>query len=128
MGTSKSGTGPASGVPLVPPWVPDPVPPTDGDGGDDADGQDQQAQPVQPAPAPQPAPIAPAARFGPARTSLGSFARTGSSDDMRRGLGHYVRKGYDGAGTAALLRSCHRSIPFIGGLFKGLELNRAPVL
>ncbi len=101
MGTSKSGTGPASGVSLVPPWVPDPVPPTDGDGGDDADGQDQQAQPVQPAPAPQPAPIAPAARFGPARTSLGSFARTGSSDDMRRGLGHYVRKGYDGAGTAA---------------------------
>lgn len=98
MGTSKSGTGPGPGVPLVPPWVPDPVPAAPPA---DADGQDQQPQPAPPAPAPQPVPIAPTARFGPARTSLGSFARTGSSKDMRRGLGHYVHKGYGGAATAA---------------------------
>lgn len=106
MGTSKSGTGPGPGVPLVPPWVPDPVPPAspaDGDGGDsdDANAQDQQAQPAQPAPPRAPTPMAPAGRFGPARTSLGSFARSGSPEDMRRGLAHYVRKGYGGAATAA---------------------------
>ncbi len=106
MGTSKSSTGPGPGVPLVPPWVPAPAAPVDGDGGDDTGGPDQQAQPDQPAPAPQPVPIAPAARFGPARTSLGSFARTGSSDDMRSGLGHYVRKGYGGAATAARRMGC----------------------
>ncbi len=103
MGTSRSGTGPGPGVPLVPPWVPDPVPPADGADTADPDGQDQQTQPAptpQPAPAPQPGPLAPAGRFGPARTSLGSFARTGSPDDMRRGVGHYVRKGYGGAGSA----------------------------
>lgn len=101
MGTSKSSTGPPSGVPLVPPWVPDSVPQTDGNG-NGADGQDQQAQPTpQPVPVAQPAPVAPRARFGPARTNLGSFARTGSSDDMRRTLGHYVHKGYGGASTAA---------------------------
>ncbi len=104
MGTSSSGSGPGPGIPLVPPWVPDPVPPADVNGTDaaDPDGQDQQAksEPVpHPAPAPQPGPLAPAGRFGPARTSLGRFARTGSSDDMRRGVGHYVRKGYGGAGS-----------------------------
>ena len=95
MGTSKSSTGPGPDVPLVPPWVPDPVAPADTNGDDDAGGQDQEAQPAQPAL------IAPARRFGPARRSLGSFASTGSSDDMRRGLGHYIHKGNGGANTAA---------------------------
>lgn len=103
MGMSRSGTGPGPGVPLVPPWVPDPPPPADGDGPDKANGQDQQTQPApaaQPAPASQPVPLAPPGRFGPARTSLGGFARTGSSGDMQRGIGHYVRKGYGGAASA----------------------------
>ena len=104
MGTSKSGTGPGSGVPLVPPWVPDPAPPAsppDDDGGDNTDSQDQQAKPTPTAPVPTAGPLAPASRFGGARTNLGRFARTGSSDDMRRGLGHYVHKGYGGAHTTA---------------------------
>lgn len=105
MGTSKSGTGPGPGVPLVPPWVPDPIPPADEDDSDTANpkGQDQQSQPnteAQLAPALQSEPLAPAGRFGPARTSLGSFARMGSSDDMRRAVRHYVRKGYGGADSA----------------------------
>lgn len=98
MGTSRSGTGPGPGVPLVPPWVPDPMLPVDDDKGDGEDGQDQE---TQPAPKPQPSTVAPQARFRPARRSLGSFSRTGESSDMRRGLGHYVRKGLGGAGTAA---------------------------
>jgi hypothetical protein len=98
MGTSKSSAGPGSGVPLVPPWVPDPIPPADGNDSDEPDGQDQQ----QPAPSPPKLGLtAPAGRFGPARTSLGSFARSGASNDMRRGLGHYVKKGLGGASAAA---------------------------
>ena len=112
MGTSQSSRGPSGGVPMVPPWVPDPAlpnSPPDGDGaapadGDAQDGQQtpsqQQPAPEQPAPTPpRPSPIAPAARFAGARRSLGNFARTGDSADMRRGLRHYVRSGYGGGGT-----------------------------
>ena len=96
MGTSSSSSGSPSGTPMVPPWVPDPVPPPDdGPGDDDAALPDQAAQ--QPA---QPVPLAPPARFGGARTRLGSFARTGFADDMRKGVGHYARKGLGGSGTA----------------------------
>lgn len=84
MGTSKSSTGPGPGVPLVPEWVPGAGPPTA-----PATGGGGESDP------------APARRFGAARTSLGRFAHSGSPEDMRRGLGHYVRKGYGGAATAA---------------------------
>jgi hypothetical protein len=116
MGTSQSSKGPRGGVPMVPPWVPDPVPPhppSNGDGAAPADGdtQDDQQTPGQQQPALQqstpaplrPSPMATAARFGGARRSLGNFARTGDSADMRRGLQHYVRSGY-GGGAAAVRR------------------------
>ena len=101
MGTSSSSSGSPSGTPMVPPWVPDPVPlPGDGPGDDDATPPDGDA-PDQAAPPPaQPVPIAPRARFGGARMRLGSFARTGSTDDMRKSLGHYARKGLGGGRTA----------------------------
>lgn len=98
---------------MVPPWVPDPMPqnpPSDGDGAipADGDGPDGQQTPSQGQPATQqptltprlPSPIAPAARFGGARRSLGNFARTGDRADMRRGLRHYVWSGYGGGKTA----------------------------
>ncbi len=101
MGTSSSSSGSPSGTPMVPPWVPDPVPPpSDGPGDNDAAPSDGDA-PDQAVPPPaQPVPIAPRARFRGARTRLGSFAHTGSADDMRRGVGHYARKGLGGGGTA----------------------------
>ena len=112
MGTSASSKGPGRGVPMVPPWVPDPVlppnPPQDGDnaapiGGDGKEGQPP-AGPNQPAPQQppqaQPSLIAPAARFGGARRNLGNFARGGGRRDMQRGLRDYVRKGYGGRATA----------------------------
>jgi hypothetical protein len=106
MGTSKSSKGPASGVPLVPPWVPDPVPPADDgqpppvDGSDD-DAQDSENSPQQPDTATrQPLELAPPARFGGARTNLGSYASTGSSQEMRRGIGQYINKGLGGAHSA----------------------------
>jgi len=90
MGTSQSSTGSPSGVPLIPPWVPDPEVPND-----------DQGNGVQPeAPPSQPAPIAPARRFQSARLNLGNFSQTGSSEHMRRGVGHYVQSGLGGTRTA----------------------------
>src|ERR1700761_1377099 len=107
MGTSASSNGPGGGVPMVPPWVPDLVPPSAPNDGNDAapsggDGRNGQlpAGPNQPAPQQptqaQPSPIAPTARFGGARRNLGKFARGSGTRDMRRGLRDYVRKGYGG--------------------------------
>lgn len=110
MGTSKSSGGSPGGVPMVPPWTPDPAAPAtapqnpgSGDGNANPDGAPPAAPPVAPsAPAAQQSvPIAPAGRFGAARTSLGKFAKSGSAGDMRRGIGHYTKKGLGGAGTAA---------------------------
>jgi hypothetical protein len=114
MGTSASSKGPVGGVPMVPPWVPalDPpfepaADPQNTEIDPDADPQhNPQADPqnqiaVAPPLAPPMPVLAPPARFGGARTSLGRFAKSGNSGDMRRGLRNYVRTGYGGsAGTA----------------------------
>lgn len=92
MGTSTSSSGPNSGVPMVPPWVP---PPPDGENGNDDESSDGSAGGRT-----EPVLLAPARRFRPSRTSLGQYARTGSLDKMRSGVGHYVGKGLGGAGTA----------------------------
>lgn len=101
MGTSGSSNGPGPGVPMVPPWA-DPSTTNDNqtDGGDGAGSPDAGDQADVPSTPRSNVPIAPAARFAGARRSLGSFSRSGNSDDMRRGLGHYVSKGYGGSGTA----------------------------
>lgn len=104
MGTSTSSTGAPSSVPMTPPWTPDPIPPSDdqADGGDDGGSEESQGEDVgQATPSPVPLRIAPQGRFGPARRSLGSFARTGSRMDMRRGIGHYFRKGLGGSRSAS---------------------------
>lgn len=105
MGTSKSSPGSPPNVPMVPPWTPDPPsdpppdspPDDDGDGTPDLPDPDQAAPPLSPSP---PVPIAPPARFGTARTSLGKFMRTGSGSDMRKGIANYVGKGLGGTKTA----------------------------
>src|SRR4051794_19973871 len=110
MGTSQSSKGPVGGVPMVPPWV-DPAPPdaAAGDGMPESTGSEDVSQSVPSGPdsdekaatpTPGPPPMAPAARFRGARLSLGSFARSGDSSEMRRGIGRYVRNGYGGGGTA----------------------------
>ena len=111
MGTSASSKGPSGGVPMVPPWVPDPVPPdavpappvpplenTGGSG--PADGGNQNGQQAPPIAAPRASPIAPVGRFGGARRSLTRFASGGDARNMRRGVRHYVRSGYGGGGGA----------------------------
>jgi hypothetical protein len=127
MGTSKSSKGAPSGVPMVPPWVPEPVPPippilpvpdAPEDGPPDLPAPPtpetpQQSQPLNP--------IAPAGRFGTARSSFGSFARTGSSSDMTKGLGRYVSKGWGGGKTAARrLSGTARTAGSLYSAFSGL--------
>jgi hypothetical protein len=96
VGTSQSSKGPGSGVPMVPPWAP-PVPTEELPSSPDVPNE---APPVGPAAPTVAAPIAPPARFTGARSSLGAFAAGGTTKQLRRGLGHYVRSGYGGASTA----------------------------
>jgi hypothetical protein len=144
MGTSASSKGPGGGVPMVPPWVPDPVPPNlllvapnpppDGGGAVPAGGSGQNAQQTpgqnQPDPqqgppitAPRASPIAPAGRFGGARRSLTKFASGGDARDMRRGVRHYVRSGYGGGegavrrfgGTASTANALYGALSSVAG-------------
>lgn len=97
MGTSSSSRGPGPNVPFVPPWVPPlppPLPPPPEQGEPPADANNP------PPPAPPVSPLAPAGRFRAARTSLGHYARNGSRDDLKRGLGHYTASGLGGATQA----------------------------
>lgn len=87
MGTSASSSGPGGGVPMVPPWVPDP--------GDVAKQGDSLVTPAAGVP------IAPPARFGGARRALGDFGRSGSRESLRKGLGRYTSRGLGGGRTAA---------------------------
>lgn len=105
MGTSASSRGPGAGVPLVPEWVPA------------APGQ-------QPAPAAgnDPPIMAPPGRFRPARTSLGQYGRDGGLRELRRGLGHYSRKGLGGAASAA--QRMAGTAQTAGGLYGVLDALR----
>ena len=106
MGTSQSSGGPGSGVPMVPAWVPDspvgePSAPENAiPEGAPEDANAPEGAPPPSAPPAAPLQIAPPARFLGTRRALGDYARTGDSDDMRRGLGHYVRTDYGGSATA----------------------------
>lgn len=103
---------------MVPPWVPDLPPvnpePSPGEGDGDQDtGSDPNTAPDQRNP------IAPAARFGGARRSMGDFARRGSHDDMRRGMGQYFSKGYGGGRTA--LRRFGGTVSSAGAFYDALS-------
>lgn len=84
MGTSQSSKGSPSSVPLVPPWVSNAV----------AGAASAPAVP----PSTQTLVLAPPARFGAARRSLGEFAATGAKDSMKLGVGQYFKRGLGGGG------------------------------
>lgn len=86
MGTSASSKGPGAGVSFDPPWLDD----------IDVSGQDNQNNNVNPAIG-----IAPKARFGSARRSMGEYVRSGSKDSAGRSLGHYSKTGMGGAQNVA---------------------------
>ena len=111
MGTSQSSKGSPSGVPMVPPWVPDPPPPPTLIPPTPVPSEEEPAPPEEPAPVsvPEPAipadlsgaiPTAPAGRFRAANINLASYARNSDRAAMRRGVGQYFSQGYGGGGTA----------------------------
>ena len=103
MGTSQSSSGSPSGVPMVPPWVPDislPALPAESAPPGAAPEQGEAPEPAPRTEPRQPIPVAPARRFLGANRNLGDYARSGDSASMRRGLGQYVKKGYGGSATA----------------------------
>lgn len=103
MGTSKSSSGPPSGVPMVPSWVDNPPPQEPPPENPDADFTDD-AQPEQPNsqnPSPVPVPTAPSGRFRSTRSALGKFAASGDRATLRQGVGRYVKRGLGGTGVAA---------------------------
>lgn len=103
MGTSQSSNGSPSGVPMVPPWVPDiplPATPPDGVPPESAPDDGSEQDVPQRTELRQPIPDSPTGRFGGARRSLGEYAHSGDRPSMLRGVGYYVRKGYGGSTTA----------------------------
>ena len=116
VGTSASSPGQPSGVPLVPPWVDDPEDVTPLDSGDDQDGGGL-----------QPPSVAPPRRFRAARRGLGAFATSGSSDQMRRGLGHYAKQGLGGASHASeRLAGTARKAGDLYGILDALSADATP--
>src|SRR4051812_35151585 len=104
MGTSQSSKGSPSGVPMVPPWVPDlplppPLDPPVPQEGAPPDTSAPDGAPPAPAPK-EPIPMAPAGRFRATNVNLAGWARPGDGGQLRRGMGHYVAKGYGGSSTA----------------------------
>ena len=104
------------GVPLVPPWVPD-LPPSPEDATGNQPSEDEQSP--QETVADTVPPVAPRARFGPARRSLGRFAGDGDVTNMRSALGHYVRRGYGGATTTT--QRVGGTVRSAGALFDALS-------
>lgn len=109
MGTSQSSRGSPSGVPMVPPWVPE-LPADEilqiGEGSanidvnnenEEAESTDENSeassQDIQ-------NPVAQPNRFGPAKRCLSDFGKTGDPASMRKGVGRFIKKGYGGKRTA----------------------------
>lgn len=133
MGTSASSRGPGKGVPLVPEWVSTPTaPPQPSQVPQPSVGTPSSpavpGQPAQPPHAPQVLPpppvlVAPPRRFQQVRANLGRFARSGSQEDLRRGLGHYSRNGLGGSATAT--RRMAGTARRAGGLYGVLDALRS---
>lgn len=108
MGTSTSSSGPGPGVSLDPPWL-DAI----GGGGSAGESKDvpgdsrpsgQEGAPGEeerPQDAISPPKLAPARRFASAKRDLSTFARTGDTHNLGRGIGHYSRSGMGGSRQAA---------------------------
>lgn len=94
MGTSASSNGPGSGISLDPAWLDD----IDYNGADSfGEGQiDENSSDISQDTL-NTLNIAPRGRFSSARRNMREYVRSGSSDSLRRSLGHYSRTGMGGA-------------------------------
>jgi hypothetical protein len=128
MGTSSSSRGPGSNVPLVPPGVPPLPPPLLPPAAPVPPNVEPQELELKQAPIPSAPPflvaqLAPPRRFMAARTSLGRFAKSASSNELRRGLGHYTKTGL--GGSRAATQRMGRTVSTAGGLYGVLQDLRA---
>lgn len=112
-------------MPLVPPWVDDPpegapaadsedaAPQTEGEGGNDSTTA--------------PPELAPRGRFRGARLNLGRFGSSGSEENLRRGLGHYVGSGLGGSAKATQrLAGTARKSGTVVGVLQALQSGAPP--
>ena len=114
MGTSASSKGPGAGVSFDPPWLDD----------IDVPGQDNQNSNVNPAIG-----IAPKARFGSARRSMGEYVRSGSKDSARRSLGHYSKTGMGGAqNVARRMRTSTKTASNFFNTFRSLRDDASEII
>lgn len=119
MGTSTSSSGPGANVNFDPPWL-DQI--GAGNGGDGASSDGATADGTGQAAVPAAVGVAGARRFASARRELGTFARTGSREDLGRAVGHYSKTGMGGArNAAARMRNSTRAA---GGLVSFLQSAR----
>ena len=94
MGTSASSNGPGSGISLDPAWLDD----IDFNGADSlGEGQTDDNSSDVSQDSLNTLNIAPRGRFSSARRDMREYVRSGSSDSLRRSLGHYSRTGMGGA-------------------------------
>lgn len=107
MGTSKSSSGSPSGAPLVPPWVPKDTKKEPAAAPKEANSNypknsesDPRRQPLNPK-LDTTSPNAPDGRFRATRGQLGRFARSGDSNELKRGVGSYSRSGLGGKKQAS---------------------------
>jgi hypothetical protein len=128
MGTSQSSNGPGPRVPLVPPWVP-PAPPPEPDENNPTPPQIPGTGNPAPAPsagASKPVQLSAPGRFGSARTSFGSFTKSGDTAALRRGVSDYVSKGYGGRSSAAKrFEGTARTAGALHGALSGLATGQA---
>jgi hypothetical protein len=115
-------------VPLVPPGVPPLPPPLVPSAPPVPPNIEPPELEVKQGPIPSASPflvaqLAPPRRFMAARTSLGRFAKSASSDELRRGLGHYTKTGL--GGSRAATQRMGRTVSTAGGLYGVLQNLRA---
>lgn len=99
MGTSQTSPGSPSQVSLIPPWAADVNDSDDSEANEQDDTGQESNDESNPASEPNNL-IAPRGRFGPARLNLNKFSTTGEKKHMRRGIGHYIKKGLGGKSNA----------------------------
>lgn len=123
MGTSRSKPDAPSRSPLVPPWAENDPPPPASPGGAT---KPQKVEPPKTEVSPEG--LAPSGRYKAFRASLGRFASSGSRDDARTALGHWVA--ISAGGARALNRRLSRAKDAGGAVLAGLaraQANQPPV-
>lgn len=123
MGTSASSNGPCSGVALDPPWLDD-IDIDEQNPHEMTQSEKDSQENIVSAEEPKESVVAPRRRFANARRNLGEYVRSGSSDSLRKGLGHYSKTGMGGAKSLSQrMRASSKVGSNFYGVFRSLRDN-----